>query len=72
MQIQCKACGENHNAVLTEHTYYCGKNYSVPVYSCENCGEYYIRLFSHGLKVIMQNGSFVANGNVLANIFADK
>ena len=72
MKIKCNICSTVTNAVLTDNVFQYGHSDDIPIYVCESCGEYYIKLFSHGMRVIMQNGKFVPNGNLLMDTFVER
>lgn len=71
MQISCSNCDVTSGVILSEYKFSCSDMENVPVYQCKICGSYYIKMFSHGIKVVMQNGRLVPVGDLIINMFAE-
>ena len=71
MQIKCENCKTISNAILSQHTFQSGYTECIPVYSCENCGEHYIKLFSHAMLVKNQQGRYTPVGELIVNAFIE-
>lgn len=72
MKIKCEDCASTTNAILTDKVFQYGTSEDIPIYACENCGGHYAKLFSHGMKVTVQNGRFIPSGNLLMDTFAER
>lgn len=71
MQIRCKSCSSINNAILSPYIFQSGCLDEIPVYSCENCGENYIKLFSHAMLVKNQTGRYTPVGELIVDAFIE-